>query len=61
MTTENTYVSITSLSLATDVEFKESVNAFALPLDSPDLNLLHRDGATAVIDLSMQFADRGYN
>ena len=60
MTTENTYVSITALSLATDTEFIECVNSFAVPIDSPDLNLLQRDGATAVIDLSMQFADRGY-
>jgi hypothetical protein len=61
MTTENTHVSITSLSLAIDSEFIESVYTFAVPVDSPDLNLLQRDGATAVIDLSMQFADRGYN
>ncbi len=61
MTTENTYVSITALSLAIDLEFIECVNTFAVPVDSPDLNLLQRDGATAVIDLSMQFADRGYN
>jgi hypothetical protein len=61
MTTANTYVSITALSLATDNEFIECVNAFAVPVDSPDLNLLQRDGATAVIDLAMQFADRGYN
>jgi hypothetical protein len=61
MTTENTYVSITALPLATDIEFVESVNTFALSTLNPDLNMLHRDGATAVIDLSMQFADRGYN
>ncbi len=61
MTTDNTHVSITSLSLATDTEFIESVYTFAVPVDSSDLNLLQRDGATAVIDLSMQFADRGYN
>ena len=61
MTTENIYVSITALALATDHEFIESVNTFAVPVDSPDLNLLQRDGATAVIDLSMQCADRGYN
>ncbi len=60
MTTENTYVSITALSLATDTEFIECVNTFAVPVDSSDLNLLQRDGAIAVIDLSMQFADRGY-
>ena len=61
MTTENTYISIAALSLAIDSEFIECVNSFAVPIDSPDLNLLQRDGATAVIDLSMQFADRGYN
>jgi len=61
MTTENMYVSITSLPLSTDPEFIESVNTFALTPESADLNLLQRDGATAVIDLSMRFADRGYN
>jgi hypothetical protein len=61
MTTENMYVSITSLPLSTDPEFIESVNTFALTPESADLNLLQRDVATAVIDLSMQFADRGYN
>ncbi len=60
MTTENIYVSITSLPLSTDPEFMESVNTFALRPDMDDLNLLQREGATAVIDLSMQFADRGY-
>ena len=60
MTTENMYVSITPLPLATDSEFIESVNTLALRPDMDDLNLLQRDGATAVIDLSMQFADRGY-
>jgi hypothetical protein len=61
MTTENIYVSVIALPLATDGEFVESVNNFALTPDMADLNLLQRDGATAVIDLSMQFADRGYN
>ena len=61
MTTENIYVSITSLPLASDQEFIESVNTFALTPDTADLNQLQRDGATAVIDLSMQFADRGYH
>ncbi len=60
MTTENMYVSITPLPLSTDPEFIESVNTFALRPDMDDLNLLQRDGATAVIDLSMQFSDRGY-
>ena len=61
MTTENTYVSITALPLATDMEFIESVNTFSVSTESPELNMLQRDGATAVIDLSIQFADRGYN
>ncbi len=61
MTTENTYVTITALPLATDIEFVECVNTFSLTADSSDLNVLQRDGATAVIDLAMQFADRGYN
>ncbi len=61
MTTENTYVSITALPLSTDIEFIESVNTFAVSTFSPEHNMLQRDGATAVIDLSMQFADRGYN
>jgi len=61
MTTENIYVSVIPLPLATDDEFIESVNTFAVKPDMAELNLLQRDGATAVIDLSMQFADRGYN
>ena len=61
MTTENMYVSITPLPLSTDPEFMESVSSFSLSPDSVDLNLMQRDGATAVIDLSMQFADRGYH
>ena len=61
MTTEDTYVSITALPLSTDIEFIESVNTFAVSTFSPEQNMLQRDGATAVIDLSMQFADRGYN
>jgi len=60
MTTENMHVSISALPLASDPEFIESVNTFALRPDMNDLNLLQRDGATAVVDLAMQFADRGY-
>ena len=55
MTTENTYVNITALPLATDVEFIESVNTFGLSAFSNDLNLLQRDGATAVIDLGQLY------
>ena len=61
MTTENIYVSVIPLQLASDAEFVESVNTFAVTPDMADVNLLQRDGATAVIDLAMQFADRGYN
>jgi uncharacterized protein (DUF1501 family) len=50
MTTENIYVSVIPLQLATDAEFVESVNTFALTPDMTDLNLLQRNGATAVID-----------
>ena len=56
MTTENMYVSITPLPLSTDPEFIESVNTFALRPDKDDLNLLQRDGATAVIDLAGEYA-----
>lgn len=61
MTTDNTYVTIAPLAQSTELEFVECVNTFALDDQSADLNLLQRDGATAVIDLAMQFADRGYN
>ena len=47
MTTENTYINITAIALAADIEFIESVNTFALTPSSNDLNLLQRDGATA--------------
>lgn len=60
MTTENMYVNISALPLASDPQFIESVNTFALRPVMNDLNLLQRDGATAVVDLAMQFADRGY-
>lgn len=60
MTTDNTYVNISPLAQSSDPEFIECVNTFSLDAKSTDLNLLQRDGATAVIDLSSQFADRGY-
>lgn len=61
MTTDNTYVNIAPLEQSLDLEFVECVNTFALDSESSDLNLLQREGATAVIDLAMQFADRGTN
>ena len=61
MTTENTYVNITATPQSMNLEFIASVNTFALEPESADLNLLQRDGASAIIDLAMQFADRGHN
>ena len=59
MTTENTYVNITALPLATDLEFMNSVQSFSIDADSDELNLLQREGATAVIDLAAQFSQLG--
>jgi hypothetical protein len=60
MTTENTYVNITALPLATDVEFMNCVQTFFVDTENDNLNLLQRDGATAVIDLAAQFSELGY-
>jgi hypothetical protein len=60
MTTENTYVNISALPLAQDLEFINSVRSFSLDAESVDLNLLQREGATAVIDLAIQFSEHGY-
>jgi len=59
MTTENTYVNITALPLATDLEFMNSVQSFLVDAESAELNLLQREGATAVIDLAVQFSQLG--
>ena len=59
MTTENTHVNITALPLATDLEFMNSVQSFSIDAESAELNLLQRDGATAVIDLAAQFSQLG--
>ena len=59
MTTENTYVNITALALSNDIEFVNSVRSFSIDADNVDFNLLQREGATAVIDLAMQFAQSG--
>ncbi len=61
MTTEEINVSVTALPQSSDPEFIECVNTFAISEDDEKLNVLQRDGATAVIDLAVQFADRGYN
>jgi hypothetical protein len=59
MATENTYVNITPLPLATDLEFMNCVQTFFVDADNDNLNLLQRDGATAVIDLAAQFSELG--
>jgi hypothetical protein len=59
MTTENTYVNITALPLATDVEFMNCVQSFFVDAGNDNLNLFQRDGATAVIDLAAQFSEMG--
>ena len=60
MTTENTYVNITALPLATDIEFMNCVQSFFVDAGHDNLNLFQRDGATAVIDLAAQFSEMGY-
>ena len=59
MTKENTYVNISALPLATDLEFINCVQTFSIDTESIELNLLQRDGATAVIDLAAQFSEIG--
>lgn len=59
MTIENTYVNISALPLATDLEFINCVQSFSIDTESLELNLLQRDGATAVIDLAAQFSEIG--
>jgi hypothetical protein len=59
MTIENTYVNISALPLATDLEFINCVQSFSIDTESLEVNLLQRDGATAVIDLAAQFSEIG--
>jgi hypothetical protein len=59
MTIENTYVNISALPLATDLEFINCVQTFSIDTESIELNLLQREGATAVIDLAAQFSEIG--
>ena len=55
MTTEKEAQSISSTEQAVDSTFIELVKSFAVMEDSPDINECQRDGATAVIDLAVEF------
>ena len=55
MTTEYEELSITSLPLASDVTFIELVQSFYVDPENADVTMLQRDGATAVIDLAVEF------
>ena len=55
MTTEKETLSITSTPQASDAQFIALVKSFAVIEDSPDINELQRDGATAIIDLSVEY------
>jgi hypothetical protein len=59
MTTEYEELSITSLPLASDAIFMELVQSFYVDPENADLNMLQRDGATAVIDLAVEFEKYG--
>ncbi len=55
MTTEKEAFSISSTEQAVDSTFISLVKSFAVIEDSPDINECQRDGATAVIDLAVEF------
>ena len=55
MTTEKETLSITSIEQASEPGFIALVKSFAVIEDSPDINNCQRDGATAVIDLAIEF------
>ena len=59
MTTEYEELSITSLPLASDVTFIELVQSFYVDPENADVTMLQRDGATAVIDLAVEFEKYG--
>ena len=59
MTTENNTDSVTSTELAGEDSFIKLVSSFAVPEESPNLNESQRDGATAVIDLAVEFQEFG--
>ena len=55
MTTEKEELSIHSLPQATEDEFIALVKSFTVFENSPEINGCQRDGATAVIDLAVEF------
>lgn len=55
MTTEKEALSIASTEQALDLHFIALVKSFAIIEDSPDINNSQREGATAVIDLALEF------
>ena len=55
MTTEKEALSIASTEQASDPVFIALVKSYAVIEDSPDINECQRDGATAVIDLAIEF------
>ena len=59
MTTEFENLSITSLPLANDAAFIALVQSYFVDCESPEVNVLQRDGATSVIDLANEFEKSG--
>lgn len=55
MTTEKETLSISSTDQSRDERFVALVRSYAVREDSPDINDCQRDGATAVIDLAIEF------
>ena len=59
MTTDYEELSIASLPLASDARFIELVKSFAVDPNASELSDKQRDGATAVIDLAVEFEKFG--
>ena len=59
MTTDYEELQITSLPLASDATFVALVNSFYVYPDSEGLSKMQQDGATAVIDLAVEFEKFG--
>ena len=59
MTTDYEELSIAALPLATDSTFNALVASFYVDPESAELSMMQRDGATAVIDLAMEFEHYG--
>lgn len=55
MTTEKEELAIISIAQAFDSEFITLVKSYAVIEESPDISACQRDGATAVIDLAVEF------